>query len=191
MPRLLPAMAIGILGLAAGCATLSVEERTALCTDSDWYRFGLNDGTLGVPSVERGEMFAECAEFGHPVDAVAYRTGRAEGLRAYCTVETGYDVGYRGRRYLDVCPPELEPDFLQGYAKGIDDRPGYGIYPGIGIGVGSGGVRTGVGVGIGIGGYGGLYNHCSYRSPFPCSFNRYGPWGVPFGYGHYGGYSHW
>lgn len=184
MSRLLPALTFGLLALA-GCATMSVEERTALCVNSDWHRFGVNDGRLGVPASDRADTFADCAELGHPVDVAAYQGGRAEGLREYCTVETGYEVGYSGRRYEDVCPPELEPDFLQGYAEGRDDRPSYGIYPGIGIGIGSGGVRTGVGVGIGIGGYRGFYDDCYYRDPFPCSWRRHGAFGYPF-YRRYG-----
>lgn len=181
MSRALCALALGIVGLAGGCSTLSVEERTAVCANSDWYRFGVNDGTLGVPSSERGSLFAECSEFGHPVDASAYQAGRAEGLKEYCTVENGYQVGYSGRRYEQICPPDLEPDFLQGYAQGRDDRPSYAVYPNIGIGIGSGGgVRTGVGIGIGVGNFYG--NDCYYRDPFPCSWRRHGPWGFPYGY---------
>ncbi len=184
MSRALCVLALGIVALVAGCSTLSVEERTAVCANSDWYRFGVNDGTLGVPSSERGSLFAECAEFGHPVDAAAYQAGRAEGLKEYCTVENGYQVGYNGRRYQQICPADLEPDFLQGYAQGRDDRPGYGIYPGLGIGIGSGGVRTGVGIGIGIGNFYG--NDCYYRDPFPCGWRRHGSWGFPYAYRPYG-----
>ena len=196
MSRMFLVLAFGTLALVAGCSTLSVEERTAICTNSDWYRFGVNDGTLGVSGAERADLFTDCAELGQPIDVAAYQAGRAEGLRQYCTVETGYEVGSSGRRYQKVCPPELEPDFLQGYAEGRDNRPSYGIYPGIGIGIGSGGVRTGIGVGVGIGGYSGhrgFYgNDCYYRDPFPCSYYRNRPWGFrPFGYGRFGPYPYW
>ena len=187
MSRMLSVLALGLFGLA-GCATMSVEERTAFCANTDWYRYGVNDGTLGIPSNDRGRTIGECAELGQPIDVAAYQAGRAEGLRTYCTVENGYDVGYSGRRYQRVCPPELEPDFLQGYALGRDERPSYAIYPGIGIGIGSGGVSTGVGIGIGVGGF---YNDCYYRSPYPCSWRRRGPFGYPYGYGRYGRYPYW
>lgn len=187
MPRLLSALAAGALALLAGCATVPPEQRAAACAQTDWLRYGLNDGTLGVPASERAEAFLDCQKVGQPADIAAYQQGRAEGLREYCTVEKGYEVGRQGRDYDRVCPPELEPDFLQGLAQGRKERPSYaGVYPNIGIGIGSGGrVRTGVGVGIGLGGY--FWDDCSYRSPFPCSWGRGGFWG-PRGFrgGRYG-----
>ena len=76
---------------------------------------------------------------GHPADIEAYEAGRAEGLREYCTVENGYQVARQGRSYRDVCPPDLETGFLQGYEQGRKDRlrdhayrypsyPGYGYF---------------------------------------------------------------
>ncbi len=183
MPRTPFVLLAGLLGLA-GCATMSVEERAAFCTNTDWQRYGVNDGRLGIPSSDRADLISDCAEIGHPLDVTAYQAGRAEGLREYCTVENGYQVGYIGQRYSQVCPPSLEADFLQGYAKGRDDRPGYAIYPNIGIGIGSGGVSTGVGIGIGVGGF---YNDCFY-DPFYCGWNR--PWGYRYGYNRYA-YPYW
>jgi hypothetical protein len=146
--------------LAAGCSTLSVEERAAACAATDWERFGENDGRLGVATEDRADEFLDCKELGQPVNLAAYQAGRAEGLAVYCTAENGYQVGYDGRRYEKVCPPATEPDFLQGYERGRKDRPSYAIYPGIGIGIGSGGVRTRIGVGIGLFGASGSYGRC-------------------------------
>lgn len=191
----LPALAAA--ALLAGCATVSPEERAAACSQTDWGRFGLNDGKLGVPAADRLDTFEDCAEVGHPADIAAYQAGRAEGLREYCTAENGFEVGYRGRGYEDVCPPELEPDFLQGLAEGRDERPSYAVYPSVGIGIGSGGgVRTGVGIGIGVGGFGGYYDDRYYRDrylrdPFPSSWRRHGPFGRPYGCGPFGGYRCW
>ncbi len=145
--------------LAAGCSTLSVEERTAACAATDWERFGQNDGRLGVTTADRASEFEDCNQLGQPVDLAAYQAGRAQGLTEYCTAPNGYQVGYDGRRYENVCPPALEQDFLQGYERGREDRPSYAVYPGIGIGVGSGGVRTRVGVGVGIGLFGANYGY--------------------------------
>jgi len=114
--------------LAAACTTQTVEQRTAFCQATDWSSYGYNDGILGVPTAEREKKFDDCAELGHAADVAAYQVSRAEGLINYCTVENGYDVGYAGKRNRNVCPPDLEPDFLQGYLQGRKERPVY-YYP--------------------------------------------------------------
>lgn len=150
---------LGFLVLLAGCATVPPEERAATCESTDWYRYGVNDGELGVPASDRTGMFEDCTELGHPVDLAAYRNGRAEGLKTYCTAQHGYEVGYKGLPYDDVCPPPIETGFLQGFRKGRQDRPTV-IYPRIGIGIGTG-WHSRMGLGLGWGGY-----------PFGC----YSPW---------------
>ncbi|MEM9140727.1 MAG: DUF2799 domain-containing protein [Pseudomonadota bacterium] len=161
-------LVLAVAALTAGCATLNPEQRQAQCEATDWQRFGLNDGRLGVPTSDRSETFSDCADLGRPVDLAVYQAGRTEGLQSYCTVETGYQVGLEGRRYQNVCPPSLEPDFLQGYQRGQAERPSVTISPSIGIGIGSGG---GVGVGVGIG----FFNSfLGYRVGYPYGY-RYKP----------------
>ena len=121
---------------AAACTTLTAEQRTAACQATDWANYGQNDGVLGVATSERAEQFADCTELGYPVDLAAYQAGWAEGVRTYCTVESGYEAGYAGRRYRNVCPPELELAFLQGYAQGVAERPAVEVYPSFGFGFG-------------------------------------------------------
>lgn len=41
-----------------------------------------------------------------------------EGLRAFCTPESGYRYGASGEAYEEVCPPNLESAFLPEYRKG-------------------------------------------------------------------------
>jgi ribosome modulation factor len=123
--------------LAAACTTLTVAERTGACRATEWSSYGENDGILGVAAIERAEKFADCAALGYPADIAAYQAGRSRGLGTYCTVENGYQVGYAGRRYRDVCPPEMEPAFLQGYEQGAKERPAdYYPYYGYGFGFG-------------------------------------------------------
>ncbi len=135
--RACPALLLlATLGVAA-CTTLTAEQRIAACQATDWADYGRNDGVLGVPAAQRTKRFADCAALGYPADIAAYQAGRAEGLASYCTVENGYDVGYAGRRYRKVCPPELEPGFLQGYEQGRKERPpDYYPYYGFGFGYG-------------------------------------------------------
>ena len=136
--------------LAAACTMLTAEQRTAACQATDWVSYGRNDGVLGVASAERTGKFADCAELDYPADVAAYQAGRADGLEIYCTVENGYDAGYAGRRYRKVCPPELEPGFLQGYEQGRKERPTT-VYPSFGLGIGFGHY------------YGGRFGYYPYR----------------------------
>ncbi len=128
--------ALLLLTTLAACTTLTAEQRTAACQATDWASYGDNDGRLGVATAEREKKFADCAELGYPADVAAYQAGRAEGLSTYCTVKSGYEVGYAGRRYRKVCPPELELGFLQGYAQGVAERPVVEVYPSFGFGYG-------------------------------------------------------
>jgi hypothetical protein len=182
MSRLFLALGLGALALAAGCTTVPPEQRAAACAQTDWYDYGVNDGVLGVPVSDRVDMFEDCTELGQPADVASYEAGRTEGLKEYCTVENGYEVGYSGRRYEEVCPPELEADFLQGLAQGRDERPYHALYPSIGIGIGSGHVHSGVGIGIGVGGWGysPYWDDCYYRDPFPCGWRGHGRYGYPW-----------
>lgn len=166
MLRLCRLVTVGLLVChVAACSSLSVEERAAACAQTDWERFGENDGRLGVATEARARRFADCTDLGHPVDLGSYQTGRTRGLETYCTAENGYEVGYDGRIYARVCPPSMEPDFLQGYEQGRRDRPGLAIWPGVGIGIGTGGVRTRVGIGVGL--FSGYYGHQH------CTLDRY------------------
>ena len=145
MKHLATLVAVTALAGLSACTMVPVEERAAQCAQTDWTKFGVNDGTLGVPTSDRSDKFADCAEVGQPADLVAYQAGRTQGLQTYCTLENGYKVGLEGRRYDNVCPPSLAADFLQGYERGKKERPSYALSPSIGIGVGTGGTRVGVG----------------------------------------------
>ena len=154
--------------LLGACATLDPEQRLAECKATDWERFGVNDGRLGVPAGDRTETFRDCADVGHSVDLAAYQAGRDEGLKEYCTAENGYRLGYENRRYLRVCPANLEPDFVQGYRLGREERPAIALSPSVGVGIGS---RSGVSVGIGVDL--GLFNGFVY-APYRYGYSRYG-----------------
>ena len=122
------AAALALLFLA-GCETVPTQERAHLCRTVDWFEYGRNDGILGLPLGERSGLFADCRRFGYPPDVAAYQAGRADGLVTYCTLESGYRAGREGRRYHDVCPPDLEIAFLQGYREGRRARETrYGPY---------------------------------------------------------------
>lgn len=47
-----------------------------------------------------------------------FRIGYNKGVKQYCTEQNGYSVGVKGWEYQHICPPQLEVEFLRGYAKG-------------------------------------------------------------------------
>ena len=111
----LPALLAGLLSLS-GCASLSAEE----CLAADWYTIGVEDGSRGQPVSRIGAHRKACAEVGVQPDMARYDAGRAFGLQSFCTRERGYAEGENGRSYSGVCPPHLEPIFMQGYLAGQD-----------------------------------------------------------------------
>lgn len=111
----LPAMLVGLIALS-GCASLSAEE----CLAADWYTIGVEDGSRGQSLSRIGTHRKACAEVGVQPDMVRYNEGRAFGLQSFCTRERGYAEGENGHRYSGVCPPHLEPMFMQGYLAGQD-----------------------------------------------------------------------
>ena len=138
--------------LVAGCVLMTPEQQASLCRKTDWRGLGLGDGSLGRPAAHRSRLLGNCREVGAPADMTAYRAGRAEGLRSYCSAESGYRAGYAGQRYARVCPEPLEARFLEGYRLGWDQRPGLVIVPSFSIGIGAR-VHPGVRLGIGFGGH--------------------------------------
>ena len=105
---------IFILGMLASCATLSKNE----CLEADWFEIGRRDGVTGKPRSLFQEHYKACLEYAVKGDKEVYYKGREVGLESYCTFETGFKQGKSNRAYRYVCPPNLEPNFLAGYAKG-------------------------------------------------------------------------
>ena len=82
--------AIVLLGLlATGCASMDEDE----CRVADWRAIGYEDGASGRAASQLGERREACADHGVTPNFVAYRQGREEGLREYCTPAMGYRLG--------------------------------------------------------------------------------------------------
>lgn len=105
---------IVILSLVYGCATLSRNQ----CLQADWYEIGRRDGSLGKTRSVFQKHFDACLKYGVQADRNAYYQGRANGLHLYCTFDSGLEQGKLSRVYKQVCPPNLEPDFIEGYEIG-------------------------------------------------------------------------
>ncbi len=102
-----------IWGLA-GCATMSQDE----CRAANWYEIGKKDASQGYALARLGEHRESCAEFGIAPSVEGYRAGYTHGLSFYCNANRGWTEGLNGQSYRNVCPPEMERDFLLGYRAG-------------------------------------------------------------------------
>ncbi len=100
--------------LISGCATLNKSE----CRKADWQMIGLEDGAKGHPLTYIGKHRKACAEYGVKPDLDQYRVGHQAGLTRFCTPDNGFKQGRAGRGYNNVCPAELEGQFLAGYDTG-------------------------------------------------------------------------
>ena len=110
----LAAVLLASLLVLSGCATLSEEE----CLTADWFSIGFEDGANGYPSNRIGAHREACAKHGVTPDLRQYQDGHEEGLLNFCTARNGFSRARNGYQYTGICPPSLEPEFLDGYQAG-------------------------------------------------------------------------
>ena len=110
----LGALLLASLVLLSGCATLSKDE----CITADWYSIGYEDGANGYSSTRIASHREACAKHGVTPDLRAYQDGHEEGLLGFCTERNGFNRALGGYQYNGICPPSLEPEFLDGYEAG-------------------------------------------------------------------------
>jgi hypothetical protein len=110
----LAALLLASLFVLSGCATLSEEE----CLTADWFSIGFEDGANGYPANRIGAHREACAKHGITPDLRQYQDGHDEGLLNFCTARNGFSRARNGYQYTGICPPSLEPEFLDGYQAG-------------------------------------------------------------------------
>ncbi len=114
MPSIRLILALLLPLAATGCASLDKSE----CREADWTIIGLEDGARGRPVSYIGRHREACAEHGVKPDLALYQRGHTEGLKQFCTADNGFRQGHAGRSYNNVCPAELNGQFLAGYETG-------------------------------------------------------------------------
>ncbi len=107
-------LGLSLASVFGGCASMSKNQ----CLQADWYEIGNRDGRRGKPRTLFQAHYDTCLEHGVHADRQAYFRGRADGLRAFCTFDNGLALGKEGKTYRQICPPQLETDFLAGFEKG-------------------------------------------------------------------------
>lgn len=100
--------------LLGACATLSEDA----CRSGDWFSIGARDGAAGrLPGFLSNHAEA-CADYGITPDRAEWEAGRQQGLRTYCTPQTAYSEGRRGRALSPVCPAADAEVLARAHATG-------------------------------------------------------------------------
>ncbi len=108
------AVAATSVALLAGCTTMTKEQ----CLVGAWGEKGYQDGLSGYRPSRLDDHAQACAKYGAAPNPSAYLSAREDGLRTYCTWESGFRQGRQGNSYGGVCSPAEERDFLPAYEDG-------------------------------------------------------------------------
>ncbi|MGH7019281.1 MAG: DUF2799 domain-containing protein [Brevundimonas sp.] len=114
--KLVIAAAVAATGVAllAGCTTMTKDQ----CLAGAWGEKGYQDGLSGYRTSRMEDHAQACAKFGVEANPTAYLSAREDGLRTYCTWESGFRQGRQGNSYGGVCSPAEEASFLPAYQDG-------------------------------------------------------------------------
>ena len=100
------------------CNTIASRTKKH-CKYIDAYEKGREDALNGETKKGFYKEVKLCAEYGIPLNKDQYTKGRAEGLKAFCVYNKGYEFeSLKGKTYLNVCPKKSEEVFLKGYREG-------------------------------------------------------------------------
>lgn len=93
-----------------GCAVMDKDD----CLSANWYDLGRIDALRGSYRAE--DRAKACAEHQVFLDSRMYDQGVQEGLRSFCTLQSGRLHGQNGGSYQrGFCPAHTESAFLAGY----------------------------------------------------------------------------
>jgi hypothetical protein len=107
-----------LLFVISSCQTLSEDE----CIAADWRVIGERDGAEGYDPQQRfGKHVKACERAGIVPDQRQWNQGYQDGLFNFCTPQRGLIHGQAGKPYNNVCPADLERNFLDGYRLGTEE----------------------------------------------------------------------
>ncbi|OIO67121.1 MAG: hypothetical protein AUJ56_10900 [Zetaproteobacteria bacterium CG1_02_49_23] len=98
-----------------GCATMSKTD----CENADWRAIGYNEGGRGIHYSNVARHSESCGKYQITPNESAYRQGWEEGIRRYCSSDTGYRIGVSGNPFPNICPADVEANFLAGWHQGV------------------------------------------------------------------------
>lgn len=101
------------------------EPVTAVrCQNLDARKLGFEDGRVGNRSGERFEFWAkDCAAFSVRLSRELYKAGYNDGLKIYCSCETGFTAGAQGeftalKAQFLMCSKAEHANFVRGVELG-------------------------------------------------------------------------
>lgn len=97
-----------------GCASMDTKD----CQKTDWFQRGLAEGRWGASGSEIKEHAEVCAKVMVVPDEAAWRAGYAEGVKSYCTANSGWNRGTRNEPYRGACAGLDESTFLRYHSAG-------------------------------------------------------------------------
>lgn len=103
-----------LLLLLVGCS-MNVKKK---CRQADWRAVGEMDARSGLKRSQYRTYQDKCHEVGVDVDTRLYLSGYEQGLKMYCTYETGYELGLNGKPLSVKCPDGSIKNFMRGYKSG-------------------------------------------------------------------------
>lgn len=87
--------------------------------NANWQSMGYSDGSRGVHHNKLEKYRQSCMDYEIAPDGQAYQTGWEQGIRSYCTADNGYRAGKSGKAYKNICPQDIEANFLSGWEQGV------------------------------------------------------------------------
>jgi len=88
------------------------------CAVADWKSVGERDGAAGQGLDYFARNVDACKKTKARPDHAAWQEGHAIGARRYCTPENGLLAGNNGKNYNNICPIDLQAEFLSAYQLG-------------------------------------------------------------------------
>ena len=82
----------------SGCALTEKQ-----CVEGNWAGIGKHDGIKGQTEDYVEKHVKSCAKHGVSVDQSEWERGRQIGLQTYCTPQSAFQLGKRGRNLRAVC----------------------------------------------------------------------------------------
>ena len=88
------------------------------CLNKDLFKFGQDLASKGYKLSIFENIQNSCKEHGIKVERTVFKKGWYEGMKKFCTYQSGFNFGASNRNDPQICIDELKDDFEKGYNHG-------------------------------------------------------------------------